>query len=241
MSRPWTSLRLVRHGSVTAVLAVLALLAASSASWAQTTITYWNMHGRAQYEEELVERFNAEHPHIQVDLIPVPGGYANASHLIAAEVSGDLPDLIYVDRGVITDLKVTGILKDLTPYIESAGWNLPAEWFPATLGTVVHRGRYYGVPRDGFPMSVLAWNKKLFAEAGLDPNSPPASMEEMPALHRRLLRLDSDGIARQLAFIPWMGVGQYGLVQALLWGSNWWDPHDQRVIVDSPRNVEAFQ
>lgn len=239
MNQRGSGRRLVSRVSL--FLLLMGVLATNAVGLAQTKITYWNMHGRAQFEEDLVAQFNASNPDIQVDLIPVPGNYANSSHLVAAEVSGELPDIIYVDRGMITDLKLTGILKDLTPYVEAAGWDLEEEWFPATLGTVSHKGRYYGIPRDGFPMSVLAWNKRLFSEAGLDPNSPPTSMDQMPTLHRRLLRTSAEGVAEQLGFIPWMGVGQYGLVQALLWGSDWWDPQDHRVIINGPRNVEMMQ
>ncbi len=231
-----------RRAALLSVLTfTVVFLSVTAVGLGQTKVTYWNMHGRAQFEEALVEQFNAEHPTIHVELIPVPGNLANSSHLIAAEVSGELPDVIYFDRALVTDLKLTGILKDLTPYIEATGWNLEKEWFPATLGTVTHRGRYYGLPRDGFPMSILAWNKKLFSESGLDPNAPPVSMDEMPTLHRRLLRTNPDGVAEQLAFVPWLGVGTYGLVQSLLWGSNWWDAEDHRVIVDGERNVEMMQ
>ncbi|MFF1676368.1 ABC transporter substrate-binding protein [Streptomyces sp. NPDC058256] len=39
-------------------------------------------------------------------------------------------------------------------------------------------GKIYGVPRTGYSMGLI-YNKKLFEEAGLDPDKPPATWEEL--------------------------------------------------------------
>ncbi|MFI1480163.1 ABC transporter substrate-binding protein [Streptomyces sp. NPDC020747] len=49
-------------------------------------------------------------------------------------------------------------------------------------------GKIYGVPRTGYSMGLI-YNKKLFAEAGLDPDQPPATWEELRAAAKKIAAL----------------------------------------------------
>ena len=69
-----------------------------------------------------------------------------------------------------------GAFLDLTQYVNA----LPYKKFlsPGHLALAQYKGHYYGVPYLG-DLSVLWYNKKLFSQAGLDPNKPPTSFAEM--------------------------------------------------------------
>mgnify|MGYP000253114749 CR=1 FL=1 len=62
------------------------------------------------------------------------------------------------------------------------------------------------VPTDGKLLSmpfnsstpVLYWNKDLFEAAGLDPNKPPATMEEMVEYADKLTKVSADGKIEQI-------------------------------------------
>ncbi|MFE9764051.1 ABC transporter substrate-binding protein [Streptomyces sp. NPDC005808] len=49
-------------------------------------------------------------------------------------------------------------------------------------------GKIYGVPRTGYSMGLI-YNKKLFKEAGLDPEKPPATWEELRAAAKAIAGL----------------------------------------------------
>ncbi|MGD1220963.1 ABC transporter substrate-binding protein [Streptomyces krungchingensis] len=49
-------------------------------------------------------------------------------------------------------------------------------------------GKIYGVPRTGYSMGLI-YNKKLFAQAGLDPDKPPATWEELRADAKKIAAL----------------------------------------------------
>ncbi|MFF2524978.1 extracellular solute-binding protein [Streptomyces liangshanensis] len=49
-------------------------------------------------------------------------------------------------------------------------------------------GKVYGVPRTNYSMGLL-YNRKLFTEAGLDPNKPPATWEEVRAAAKKIAAL----------------------------------------------------
>ena len=55
------------------------------------------------------------------------------------------------------------------------------------------RGKIYAVPQN-HDLRGIAYNQRLFAEAGLDPQQPPQSWEELIAAARALTRLDGDQV-----------------------------------------------
>lgn len=207
------------------IVMLLAVLIAPGILAAKTKVDYWNVGGaQKEYIEHMVEAFNRTSADIVVEHTRLAGSSSDLSQIVAAHVSGSVPDLIYTDRGAIRNLRATGILMDLTPYIEREGWDLRREWVSATLGTVILKDRFYGIPVDALVMTALFRNKAMFADVGLDPEWAPTTIAELEEADRRLTRLGSDGRATQVGFVPWGGVGQHAFIWSLLWGSDWWDP-----------------
>ena len=65
-------------------------------------------------------------------------------------------------------------------------------------------GKTYGLP-SGVDNRLLYWNKDLFAQAGLDPEPPPVTWEELRAFALRLTRRSPRGGVEQLGFHPAAG------------------------------------
>ena len=58
----------------------------------------------------------------------------------------------------------------------------------------------------------LFWNKDLFEEAGLDPEKPPETLEELAEYADKLTKFDDEGNITQLGFVPdfsWGHLEQY--------------------------------
>lgn len=230
-----------RHIVLSTVVVSLVLVLGVQSGFVKTKVTYWNMGASQEYIDHMVAKFNAEHSDIEIDAFRMAGNFADVSQIVAGHVGGDVPDLIYLDLGAMRSLKYSGIVMDLTPYIEREGWNMEEEWNPAMLQKVVESGRYYAIPRDALVMTALFRNMELFAQVGLDPNQAPATYDEFEDADKRLTRIGSDGMATQAGFIPWIHLGQYGSIWSLLWGSNWWDPFAHRPILNGPRNLEMME
>ncbi len=63
--------------------------------------------------------------------------------------------------------------------INFADYNLkPEQFWPGALKSVTWNGKVYGIPSNNETMA-FAYNKKIFANAGLDPNSPPATWDDV--------------------------------------------------------------
>ena len=68
---------------------------------------------------------------------------------------------------------------------------IEAEYFPIVTEMKVD-GQYWGVPTAVRSLA-LFYNKKLFEEAGLDPNSPPKTHDEMIEMAKKLTKRDDGG------------------------------------------------
>ena len=63
---------------------------------------------------------------------------------------------------------------------------LPADQFwPGAMKSVTWDGKLYGVPTNNETMALI-WNKQIFADAGLDPESPPATWDDLVAYSKQI-------------------------------------------------------
>ena len=156
------------------VLIVAALC--SSVALAQQTITWWSPNWQQERAEVLVEQFHAENPDIRVQLeITASQGLQN--RVLVALRSGTVPDLIDVANGWNVPFALTGGLENLDERIAASG--LPLDDFLApALGTATADGSLYGLPYR-VEAHALIYNRDAYREAGLDPDAPPTTWEEL--------------------------------------------------------------
>ena len=154
-------------------------------------IEYWQyfFQGRVDAIDALIEQFEAENPGIVVNHTHFP--YADYRTRIAAAVpAGEGPDVIQMFYGWVPDYIDAGLLQPL-----------PAEYFPLQeledeyfdiVQAMVYDGQLYAVPTAVRSLA-LFWNKRMFEEAGLDPETPPATLDEMVDFAIALTERDGGG------------------------------------------------
>jgi multiple sugar transport system substrate-binding protein len=104
------------------------------------------------------------------------------------------------------------MLLDLTPYIEASEVVKVEDIYPGPLASVTYEGGIYGLPR-GANTIALYYNADKFREAGLDPDDPPATWDELYETAKALT--DPEGNTYGLAF---SAVGtEEGTFQFLPW------------------------
>ncbi len=59
------------------------------------------------------------------------------------------------------------------------------EFWPGALKSVIWKGKSYGVPTNNETMALI-WNAAIFKEAGLDPESPPATWDDVVAYSKQI-------------------------------------------------------
>lgn len=92
----------------------------------------------------------------------------------------------------------------------------------------------------------LHYNTKIFAEnadklraAGLDPNRPPRTMDELDAYAKVLDERDADGTIRRTGYLPTEPGWDLGYI-SYQFGGSYWDAAAKKFTFTAPKVVEAF-
>ncbi len=75
-----------------------------------------------------------------------------------------------------------GYLQPLKP--EDVGYTA-ADFWPGALKSVTYEGTTYGLPTNNETMAMI-WNAKVFKDAGLDPENPPATWDDVVAYSKQI-------------------------------------------------------
>ena len=223
--------------SLTLVMGVLAV--------GQTVnIDYWHFYGGefGRLHDELVAEFNATHPDIQVQSQYIGSPWTGRDKLLTAIAAGSPPDVALVDDYWIPQLAATGNIIKLGDYIDAA---TRADIFPLFWESASYEGEIWAMPYAASNL-VLYYNKDLFAQAGLDPDVPPRTWEDLVEYATKLTKdLDGDGQVDQWGLMmptqAMKGVIYYYI--PFLWqnGGELFNEDYTECIVDSTAGVEALQ
>jgi len=199
-------------------------------------IIYWEkwtgFEGQAM--QDVVDAFNASQDKIWVEKIT---SSRLDRKLLAAIAGGTPPDVaglwnqylaLYASKNALLPLddrmRDAGFTED---YYKPVYWEL-CRW----------QGVHYALPTTP-ATTALYWNKRLFREAGLDPDRPPRTLAELNAFAEKLTKFDDSGNIIQMGFLPaepgwWM------------WSWGFWfggklmsDP--ETISMDSPENIRSAE
>lgn len=123
--------------------------------------------------EANVAAFQKAHPTYKITT--VEDGW-DAQTFAARLASGDLPTVVGVPFTEIRGLIERGQAADITDAVKATG--VTDLLNPALVDQVSSDGHYYGVPTMAYAMG-LVYNRALFTKAGLDPDSPPKTWDDV--------------------------------------------------------------
>ncbi|MGW2830779.1 ABC transporter substrate-binding protein [Streptomyces sp. NPDC001286] len=172
------------------------------------TFQTWNLRANFKdYFEGVIADFEKKYPDTHVKWVDQPAeGYADKISADAA--GGTLPDVVNVSPDLVAPLAKAGLALDLDKaaakykkeYLEGA-W--ASHEIPGMTGT-------YAFPWY-LNTGPLFYNKSLFKKAGLDPEKPPKTYDELFADALELAK-KSDGKVATLANVPTIeDFGRYGV------------------------------
>lgn len=129
----------------------------------------------------IIEKYEKENPNVTIDMQDL--GWADAEKTLQVMASSQtLPDIMYHLPATIFDMADKGLIEDLTPYMDD---ELKEDMYPALLEAGQYDGKQYVIP-CGATTLLLWYNTELFEQAGLDPNSPPATWDEFLAAEKAI-------------------------------------------------------
>lgn len=152
-----------------------------------TTLTMWTRSVTAVQTQALVDAYNASHKN-QVQLTVVP--FQEYLQKVGAAAGGNqLPDLL---GGNVIDgpnYGSHGLWQDLTGRIASLPY--AAALAPSHITAATVDGKVYAVPHV-IDVSALYYNEVLFTKAGIDPASPPKTLDELKTAAEKIKGLGPD-------------------------------------------------
>ncbi len=191
----------------------------------EATLTWWDTsdpQNEGPAFQELIDRFNEEYPNVTIDYQSVPFGEAQNKFKTAAEAGSGAPDVLRAEVAWVPEFASLGYL------FAFDGTDLLADsddYFETPLSSNVFNGSTYGVPQVTDALALL-YNKALFEEAGLDPESPPQTWDEVQTAAEALKASGVEGI--------YINAGGYFLLPFIYGeGGDLVDVEAQSIVVNS--------
>ncbi len=170
-------------GSAAAGTCPVGALAKASAP---VTITFWHAMNRANEEAlvKLVDEYQAQQPKVKVNLINQTGYRESFEKYKAGLRTGDLPDLVQIEDTGTQQMIDTKSIVPMSACVKADDYDT-SDFIPRTLA-------YYSVDKVLWPMPfnvsnpVLYYDRNAFTAAGLDPDQPPTTLEQVTQYAEKL-------------------------------------------------------
>lgn len=211
--------------------------AEGSDSGEDVTLTFWHYWdaNNGEVMQSLVDDWNDEHPEAQVESVFV--GFDDLlPKLQAAASGGEAPDIAAGDLTWLPKLTESGRLAPLDDLLPEGKLD---EFFPEMLEVGQHDGSTYSVPVSSNNLQ-LFYNRELFEEAGLDPDAPPETWEELRETASECADPGAGVQGMELFTEP--GEGMTWQYQVYLWqaGGEFLTDDGSEAAFDSPEGEEAL-
>jgi multiple sugar transport system substrate-binding protein len=209
-----------------------------SDSEGKTTITFW--HGATdiglQALEKMVASFEEKNPDIKVKMVYTEASEGADQKLLTAVAGGNPPDVALFDRFKVGSWAAQDALTDLTDMAAADGITGDI-YYQYAWDEANYQGKLYGLPYTT-DSRMLYYNKDHFEAAGLDPENPPKTLQELEAAADKLTKKDGNRFT-QIGFIPWYGQGWlYGWGWSF--GGDFYNEETGEVTANDPKIVEAL-
>ncbi len=232
-----------RFVSLAALMACVLLLSQAALGAKVVTIEYWQYYYESKIKlvDELIKTFEAQNPGIKVEHKNFPYEQFNQKVAIAVP-AGTGPDVVNLFYGWVPKYVNEGYLQPL-PEDAFPSKDIERDFLPM-VESVKLEGKYWGLPTAVRALA-LFWNKDLFAQAGLDPERPPTTWEQLQEYAIKLTKRDKNGQLIQSGY-AWNADGQdhHVFTQVLLrqWGVTPFSADNRQVLWNSKQGgYDAFK
>lgn len=220
----------------------------------KVAITFWHSFVASTIPalEELIEKFEAAHPGIEIKAQYVPTGDALVQKLITAIQSQTAPDIAWVHADFLDKLAQARAIYKMAEFIngpEGLSNEELNDIFPPLLQAATWCDTLYALPMEATSLALL-YNKELFRQAGLDPDHPPKNWQELREFAKKLtLDKNSDGKFEQHGFLVpvFPASGDLNIWMVLQWTPFLWqaggaeiNAAQTQVLFNSEAGVQAL-
>lgn len=178
--------------TATILLMTMGVTLAAGAEGLSGTVTMWSFplsQDDATLFQSIVGDFNAEYPNVTIDIqhLPWNGRYEK---MLTAIAGGEAPNVVYLNDFQVPLFAATDNLVPISEVYTQE--ELDAMYTGGSLNALSYGGTLYAVPILQSSLGYL-YNVDLFKEAGLDPDNPPQTWDELKDAIIKLTMKDTNG------------------------------------------------
>lgn len=206
----------------------------------EKVIEFWttdNEEERVQVYEAIAEAFMAEHPEVDLRIVPIEEA-GIAQRIATAQAANRLPDIVRMGVERVSAFAADGILDEdaAVAAIDSVGKD-DFRAGPLEMVTDPATGKYAAVPYDGW-IQAIWYRKDVFDEAGL---GAPVSWEDINAACDALPGTGNLLYALTLATDPGQNYPHQVFEQVAMSNDAWPFDAEGNVSMNTPEMVEALK
>jgi sn-glycerol 3-phosphate transport system substrate-binding protein len=228
------------------VLTAILLGSLASSAHAVTEITWWHSMTGALGERVagMADQFNKSQSDYKVTPV-FKGNYDESLAAgIAAFRAGNAPDILQVfEVGTATMMYSKGAIKPVAEVMKTAGEKFnTSDYIPAVAGYYTSpKGDMLSLPFNS-STTVFYYNKDMFEKAGLDPNKPPVTWQEV-VLAAAKLKANGEKCAFTTGWQSWTQLESFSAWHNVEFASknNGFGGLDARLKFNSPLHVRHIE
>ena len=191
----------------------------------------------------LAADFEKENPDIKLKPVYAGSYQDTITKALTAAKGGDAPHMAVIlstDMYTLIDEGLVVPFDELAKTAEERAWM--GSFYPGFMKNSQTGGKTWGIPFQRSTV-VMYWNKELFKEAGLDPEKPPATWNELVEMGKKLTQRDASGnVATWGVQVPSSGF-PYWLFQGFTTqnGVELMNAAGTQTYYDKPEVIQALQ
>jgi len=226
--------------AVVNLLIVASLFSPAAEGVTVLTVMDWKINETEQTQawfQYVKERFEAEHPGVRVEYLPVNWEEVREK-LLTGLAAGTAPDVVALSIVWARELYEMGALLPLNDLIARSPEIDPRHFIPVTQMYNQKDGVYFGIT-NAMDSAALLYDMDAFESAGIDSHPDAlASWDDFLTAARRLIRIDAGGEVSRYAYSAGLSPETYNswLVAN---GGSFYDEGLQAAGFASPRGLET--
>ncbi|MFE7964411.1 ABC transporter substrate-binding protein [Streptomyces cellulosae] len=189
-----------------------------------------------QFFEEEIAAFEKKNP--DIDVVPHDAFPCQDPKTFDAKLAGgQMEDVFYTyftDAKHVVDINQAA---DLTPYVKELKSYSTIQQQLRDIYTV--DGKTYGIPRTGYSMGLI-YNRELFEKAGLDPDTPPATWDEVRTAAKKIAAL-GDGVVGYADYSAQNQGGWHFTAELYSQGGDVVSADGEKATIDTPEGRAVLQ
>ncbi|HOJ12069.1 MAG TPA: ABC transporter substrate-binding protein [Clostridiales bacterium] len=192
----------------------------------------------AEYWKSLIKDFEEKNTNIKIQYDDAAIGEPMETKLNTLFAGGAGPDIIGHGILSVANRVEAGHYTPISEYFSK--WDGKEDIMESVLANGTYKGEVYGLAYSTTPF-VFAYRKDMFKDAGLDPEKPPQTWDELKDYAKRLTVKTGDRITRAGFAFP-MAAGNFVEFDVFVFGNGgrFYDENNMPTI-NTPEKAEVFE